>query len=96
MREFAVKLHDQQDGQGVDWRLLAETLFRASFDVLDRLPVDQCKAVALRVHEGSYACATREAGENSGGEPEPVGPGPTLPNARELRTPALRPPRGRY
>jgi hypothetical protein len=49
-----VKLYDRQDGEGVDWRLIAETLFLAAFDVLDRLPDDQKKAVARRVHAGAY------------------------------------------
>ena len=38
----------------MDWPLIAETLFRASFDVLDRLPDDRKKMVAGRVHEGAY------------------------------------------
>src|SRR4051794_3526384 len=49
-----VKLYDRQDGAGVDWRVVAETLFKAAFDVLDRLPDDQKKRLAARVHAGSY------------------------------------------
>jgi hypothetical protein len=34
----AVKLFDRRDGEGVDRRMLTEILFKAAFDVLDRLP----------------------------------------------------------
>src|SRR5215213_7723211 len=49
-----VKLYDRQDGAGVDWRVVAETLFKASFAALDRLPEDQKAPVARRVHAGAY------------------------------------------
>jgi hypothetical protein len=64
VHEFAVKLFDRQDGEGVNWRMIAETLFKAAFDVLDRLPEDQKRAVARRVHEGAY---DRMAGNAAGG-----------------------------
>lgn len=54
VRDHAVKLYDRQDGQGVEWRVIAETLFRAAFDVLDRLPEETCRSVASRAHEGAY------------------------------------------
>ena len=54
VRRFVVKLYDRQDGQGVDWRVIGDVLFRASFDVLDKLPDEVCRSVARRVHEGSY------------------------------------------
>ena len=54
VRDYVVKLYDKQDGQGVEWRVIAETLFKAAFDVLDRLPDETCKSVAARVHEGAY------------------------------------------
>lgn len=53
-RQAVVKLYDKGDGQGVDWRLVANTLFKAAFEVLDRLPPDACRSVAARVHEGAY------------------------------------------
>lgn len=65
VRDFVVKLYDRQDGQGVDWRLVAETLFRASFDMLDKLPDDACRTVARRVHEGSYGRMTEGPKTNS-------------------------------
>ena len=51
-RAAVVKALDRQDGDGVDWKLAAEALFRAAFDVLDRLPVDQKAALARRVYKG--------------------------------------------
>jgi hypothetical protein len=53
-RQAVVKLLDRQDGQGVDWRAVADTLFKAAFDVLDRLPDEACCSVARRVHAGAY------------------------------------------
>lgn len=65
VRDFVVKLYDRQDGQGVDWKLIADTLFRASFEVLDKLPDDACRTVARRVHEGSYGRMTEGPKTNS-------------------------------
>ena len=50
----ATKLFDRQDGEGVDRRLLAEILFKAAFETLDRLPEAQKQAIARRVHAGAY------------------------------------------
>lgn len=72
--DFVVKPHDRQDGQGVNWRLMTETLFRAAFDLLDKLPDDQRRAVALRVHEGSYRRMTDDQTEVGGAsKTDPVG-----------------------
>jgi hypothetical protein len=55
IRKAAVKLYDRQDGNGVDWSVLAEVLFKTAFDALDRLPdSDKKAAVARRVHAGAY------------------------------------------
>src|SRR3954451_22819103 len=68
-----VKLYDRQDGAGVDWRVIAETLFKASFAVLDRLPDDQRQFVAKSVHAGSYK---RFSGADAGDfAPSKTGPG---------------------
>jgi hypothetical protein len=67
-----VKLFDRQDGEGVNWRMIAETLFKAAFDVLDRLPEDQKRAVARRVHAGAY---DRMAGNPTGETGGSTGPG---------------------
>jgi hypothetical protein len=50
----AVKLFDRQDGNGIDWRMMAEILFFAAFDALDRLPDDQRHHVAKSVHAAAY------------------------------------------
>jgi hypothetical protein len=52
--QSTVKLFDRHDGEGADWRMIAETLFKAAFDVLDRLPDNQKKPLARRVHAGAY------------------------------------------
>jgi hypothetical protein len=95
VRDHVVKLYDRQDGQGVDWRLIAETLFRASFDVLDRLPDEVCRSVASRVHAGSYermaeGPKTDSAASNSG----PPGGDLTPSNTAGLKSPRPRPPHG--
>jgi hypothetical protein len=38
-----MKLFDRQDGDGANWRLCAESLFRVAFEALDRLPDDPKK-----------------------------------------------------
>jgi hypothetical protein len=69
----AVKLFDRQDGEGVDRRLLAEILFTAAFDVLDRLPNDQRQPLARRVHAGSYERTSGNHGSDFA--PSKTGPG---------------------
>ncbi len=54
MRGLVMKLFDKGDGEGANWRLCAESLFRVAFDALDRLPDDQKKTLARRVHAGAY------------------------------------------
>ena len=49
-----MKLFDRQDGEGVYETSLAEILFTAAFEVLDRLPMDQKEKVARRAHAGAY------------------------------------------
>jgi len=67
VRQFVVKLFDRQDGEGVNWRMIAETLFKAAFDVLDRLPDDQRQALARRVYTGAYdRAAGNGAGDDAG------------------------------
>src|SRR5271165_6274125 len=69
--QFVVKLFDRRDGEGVNWRMIAETLFKAAFDVLDRLPDDQRQALARRVHAGAYdrAAGNREGERGEGKAP---------------------------
>ena len=55
VRKFAIKLFDRDDGDAANWKLIAETLFKAAFDALDRSPDDASRVVLLRrVHTGSY------------------------------------------
>lgn len=67
VRQFVVALFDRRDGNGVNWKLVAETLFRAAFDVLDKLPDEDRRAMARRVHTGAY---DRAAGNTAGEEAE--------------------------
>jgi hypothetical protein len=54
VRAAVMKLFDRQDGNGANWRLCADSLFRVAFEALDRLPDDQKKALAARVHAAAY------------------------------------------
>jgi hypothetical protein len=61
----ATRLFDRQDGEGVEKRLLAEILFTAAFDVLDRIgDEEQRRKLARRVHAGAYE---RMEGKADGG-----------------------------
>jgi hypothetical protein len=71
-----VKLFDRQDGEGVNWRVIAETLFKAAFDVLDRLPDDQRQALARRVYTGAYDRAAGNREGETGGNKKPGCGGP--------------------
>jgi hypothetical protein len=71
-----MKLFDRQDGNGAHWRLMADSLFRVAFEALDRLPDDQKKALASRVHAAAYDrlsgnfdsdCAASKTGPDVGG-----------------------------
>jgi DNA-directed RNA polymerase specialized sigma24 family protein len=88
VRQFVVALFDRRDGNGVNWRVIAETLFKAAFDVLDRLPDDQRQALARRVYTGAYdRAAGNRAGETGGSESPAVEP----PKAKAERAPRLYP-----
>ena len=55
VRKFAIKLFDRDEGEAANWNLIAETLFKAAFDALDRSPDDASRAALLRrVNTGSY------------------------------------------
>jgi hypothetical protein len=58
VRKFAIKLFDRDEGEAANWRLIADTLFKAAFDATDRSPDDASRALLLRrVHTGSYMTA---------------------------------------
>src|SRR5438874_6485212 len=53
VRKFAIKLFDRDEGEAANWPLIAETLFKAAFDALDRSPDDASRVALLRrVHTG--------------------------------------------
>jgi hypothetical protein len=75
VRQFVVKLFDRRDGEGVNWKLVAETLFKVAFDVLDRLPQDDKLTMARRVHAGAYErAAGNRAGQGAETGNPPVAP----------------------
>lgn len=88
--QFVVKLFDRHDGEGVNWRVIAETLFKAAFDVLDRLPEDQKQAVARRVYTGAY---DRAAGNREGEEGGSKSPAVEAPKAKAEKAPRPHAPR---
>lgn len=50
----AVQVFDRLDGTGADWPLMVESMFKAAFSALDKLPEDDRRRVAARAHEGAY------------------------------------------
>ena len=55
VRKFAIKLFDRDEGETANWPLIAETLFKAAFDALDKSPDDRHRTMLLRhIHAGSY------------------------------------------
>ena len=65
VRAFAIKLFDRNEGEAANWPLIAETLFKAAFDALDKSPDDASRAALLRrVHTGSYDRLTADPAAN--------------------------------
>lgn len=61
VRTFAIKLFDRDEGEPANWKLIAETLFKAAFDALDKSPDDASRAALLRrVNAGSYERLTAD------------------------------------
>jgi hypothetical protein len=55
VRKFAIKLFDRDEGEAANWPLIADTLFKAAFDALDRSPDDASRVALLRrIPAGSY------------------------------------------
>jgi hypothetical protein len=93
IRVALVKLFDRGDGTGMDWHLTVESLFHCAFDLLDKLPEETRRAVARRVHEGSYrrmvpGPVERDSTTSSS---EPSGSVPS--NTAGLKSNGPRPPR---
>lgn len=49
-----VEIFDRLDGTGADWPLMVESMFRAAFVALDKLPQDTRRRIANRAHDGAY------------------------------------------
>jgi hypothetical protein len=65
VRKFAIKLFDRDEGEAANWPLIADTLFKAAFDALDRSSDDASRAALLRrVNTGSYDRLAVDPGEN--------------------------------
>jgi hypothetical protein len=61
VRKFAIKLFDRDEGEAANWPLIAETLFKAAFDALDKSPDDTRRTMLLRrIHAGSYERLTAD------------------------------------
>ena len=86
VRKFAIKLFDRDEGEAANWKLIADTFFKAAFDALDRSPDDASRVALLRrVHTGSYdrltadpaASETRAlTGRNEAAKTDLQAPGP--------------------
>ena len=86
VRRYAIKLFDRNEGEAANWPLIAETLFKAAFDALDKSPDDMRRTMLLRhVHAGSYERLAADpatnktqvpAGQNGASQAEFKSPGP--------------------
>ena len=85
VRKFAIKLFDRDEGEAANWPLIAETLFKAAFDALDKSPDDTRATLLRRVHAGSYERLAADpatdktqavTGEHEAAQAELKSPGP--------------------
>jgi hypothetical protein len=54
IREFVLQLFIRDDGEGVDWSMIAAALFRLAFYAVDRMPGGQRRySLLYRVEEGA-------------------------------------------
>ena len=84
--QIAIRLFDRNEGEAANWPLIAETLFKAAFDALDKSPDDMRRTMLLRhVHAGSYERLAADpatnktqvpAGQNGALQAEFKSPGP--------------------
>src|SRR5438132_7028182 len=55
VRKFAIKLFDREEGEAANWPLIADTLFKAAFEALDKSPDDASRLALLRrISAGTY------------------------------------------
>ena len=86
-----LKLFARDDGEAaVDRHMIAETLFRAAFDMLDKLSDDEKQAIARRVHAGSY---DRLVGNAPVSNSDASGVISAASNTVGLKSPSPRPPK---
>lgn len=65
-----VAAFDARTGEGADWQLVTESLFRAAFQTLDRLEAEERQKMARRVHAGAYErVLASDAATGEGGFP---------------------------
>ena len=57
VRKFGIELFHRDEGAAANWPLIADTLFRAAFDALDRSPDDANRAALLRRVNALNSCA---------------------------------------
>jgi hypothetical protein len=87
VRGLVMKLFDRQDGEGANWRLCTDSLFRVAFEALDRLPDDQKKALASRVHAGAYdRLSGNSESEFAASKTGPSEGGPSASNTVDLKS----------
>lgn len=58
--KFMIKLFDRKDGEAADWSMIAETLSLAMFEIADKLPANNARALRSRIHEQSYDAAAAD------------------------------------
>jgi hypothetical protein len=78
----------------VNWRVIAEALFKAAFDVLDKLPVEHRESLARRVHTGGYGRFLSAAKEDN--QPSKTAPAESVEapsNTFNAKSPRPRPPK---
>lgn len=78
-----VEAFDPRSGDGADWQLVAESLFRAAFQTLGKLEADARLKMARRVHAGAYErVLASDAAAGEGGfpitGPQAQQPGPPI------------------
>ena len=54
VRKFAIKLFDRDEGEAANWQLIAETLFKAAFDALDKSTDERAARCSCGGSTGSY------------------------------------------
>lgn len=65
-----VEAFDPRSGDGADWQLVAESLFRAAFQTLGKLEEEARLKMARRVHAGAYErVLASDAAAGEGGFP---------------------------